>query len=71
MVVITPPNIEGTDSWTIEAQWFTFPLLFQTAFLVIVWSQHHSEIVCEKGNSNGKDSVVVMVPCAKERHVAG
>lgn len=55
----------GTDSQTIQAQWFAFPLLFQTAFLAIGWSAHHSEIVCEKGNSNGKDYCWVPVVTAK------
>lgn len=68
MAVITLPNIE-VHSRAIQPQRFAFPLLFQTAILAIRWSEHHSEIVCEKGNSNGMDYGSVPVVTVKKRHV--
>lgn len=37
----------------------------QTAILAIGWGEHHSEMVCEKGHSNGQDYGRVPVVTAK------
>lgn len=55
MVIVSQPNVEGLMVVTRELFCLTGLLLLQTAILAIGWSDYHSEIVCEKGHSNGKD----------------
>lgn len=72
MAAITLPNIEGyrlMNSSGSVASPPPPPLLFQTAILAIGWSELHSEIVCEKGKSSGKDYSSVPVVTAEKRHV--